>query len=393
MEYLRKENKCGSLWFPFVNDSKSKKKFRDLAITDSDDQQADGSFAWNELIGVDAASLVAAYGGKSHALDSFDTIHHVKIENKWNVYLVTALPADKTFIPDCPTDATVAKKGGASKAKARLVLDRFKAGEDSVDAPLGGRNRSSGDDIANASACTTGSSDADVAERPPKKRKTSSGKPKPSISKEAAMVGDAIARLGPKDMGWASSSLVGQLASMIRDGRKATASAEGEGESTKFCPSTELQTLAYEVINAVTDSHSGFATLQYRDASDKSRSVTYLKLFQPSNKEAKDLVQTGGFAAIMSKRAKSVTTLVSHYDDACDAETGKSLIAKVAKDLDYTVFKESEFELASYEISHLRDFIGTSTTGFVLAWKHLLSLLSYIWIKSRRSLEALFRMR
>ena len=355
----------------FVNNSKSKRKFRDDAITDSDDRQADGSFAWNELIGVDAASLVAAYGGKTHVLNNFDTIHHVKIENKWSVDLVTALPADKASIPDGPTEKTVAKKGTASKVKARLLMGRFKAGNESVDtspSDLGGgvtasrKRSSSGISDANDNN-TSASSDADVAKRPQKKRKTSSGKPKPSISKEAAMVGDAIARLGPKDMGWASSSLVGQLASMIRDGRKATASAEGEGESTKFCPSTELQTLAYEVINAVTDSHSGFATLQYRDASDKSRSVTYLKLFQPSNKEAKDLVQTGGFAAIMSKRAKSVMTLVSHYDDAYDAETGKSLIAKVAKDLDYTVFKESEFELASHEISHLRDFIGTSTTG------------------------------
>ena len=359
MEYIRKEKKCGSLWLPFVNDSRTKKKFRDESIKNSKDPDADSSFAWNDLIGVDSASLMAAYGGKNFALNTFEASHHVKIETKWSINLITALPDDKNSIPNGPTETTVAKKGAASKAKARLVL---KAVNESVEASLGdnaseGRKRSSRDDVTNASARTTGSGDsgdADGAERPPKRKKST----KPSISKEAAMVCDAIARLGPKDMEWVSSSLVGQLASMIRDGRKATASADGEGESTKFCPSTELHTLACEVINAVTDAHSGFATLEYKDASDKSRSVTYLKLFKPSKKEAEDLVQRGGFAAVVAKRAKSVTTLMSHYDDACDADTGKSLLAKVAKDLEYTVFKASDWELPAHVLeAHVVAFI------------------------------------
>ena len=347
----------------FVNNSKSKRKFRDFAITDSDDPQADGSFAWNDLIGVDAASLIAAYGGKTYALDNFDATHHVKIEDKWNVCLITALPDDKNSIPNGPTETTVAKKGAASKAKARLIL---KAVDESVDVSLGElgdsasgrRKRSSGDDIANASA---GNGDADGADRPPKRKKPS-GKPKPSNSKEVDAVCDAIRRLGPKDMEWVSSSLIGQLASMMREGRRAAA-AEGDGEGSKFCPTPELMALAYEVINSVMDTNSGFATLSYKDAQGKPRSVTYLKLFQPSKKEAGDLVQRGGFAAIVAKRAKSVTTLISHYDDAYDAETGKSLLTKVAKDLKYTVFKESDWELPAHEVTHLRDFIGTSTAA------------------------------
>ena len=241
MDYLRKEKKCGSLWFVFVNNSKSKRKFRDFAITDSDDPQADGSFAWNDLIGVDAASLIAAHGGKTYALDNFDATHHVKIEDKWNVCLITALPDDKNSIPNGPTETTVAKKGAASKAKARLIL---KAVDEFVDVSLGElgdsasgrRKRSSGDDIANASA---GNGDADGADRPPKRKKPS-GKPKPSNSKEVDAVCDAIRRLGPKDMEWVSSSLIGQLASMMREGRRAAA-AEGDGEGSKFCPTPELR--------------------------------------------------------------------------------------------------------------------------------------------------------
>ena len=359
--YLRKSGVCGTLWFPLTHNSKSKKKFGETKKkrdSTKGDEKVDQSYSWNDLIGVEHKSFLNAYGGSTNILTQFVSQHKVKIENKWDVNFVTALPPGTTNVPNGPTVDTVAKKGSASEAKARQVLVQYKSTEESGEALR--RNLDVPDDLAvdcrgGGGRGRDGADASDKDDRPSKRRKKSDCGSKDTISKELARALNAVAALSPKDVEAASSSLVGQFATMVRERRKAAGG--------KCRPPTELQTVAYEVINALQDAHSGFVTLQYKDSMEKSREATYLRVFQPTKREASDLVQQGGFAAIMSKRAKSVKTLISHYDDAYMAEPGKSVIAKVAKDLEYTVFKESEWELAAHEMSHLRDFIGTSTNG------------------------------
>ena len=226
--YLRKSGGCGKLWFPLTHNSKSKKKFGETKKkggSTKEGEKVDQSFSWNDLIGIDTASFLRAYGGSTNIQNKFVSQHKVKIENKWDVNFVTALPPGKTNVPNGPTVETVSKKGSASEAKARQVLVEYNSTRESgealrrnLDLPdasvgRGGGGGGGGGNVGDGGAC-------DKDGRPSKRQKKSDSEPKASVSKEATAALNAIEALSTKDVGNVSSSFVGQIASMIRQERK-----------------------------------------------------------------------------------------------------------------------------------------------------------------------------